>query len=130
MQSDPIADFLTQIRNANLADKQEVLTPYTRLKSDIANLLKREGFIQDAELAEVDGKQRLRVTMKTGQRVKPIRGIKKISKPGRRHYVGSGSLPKVLAGLGFAVISTSKGIMTDQEARKENVGGEVLLHIW
>jgi small subunit ribosomal protein S8 len=130
MQSDPIADFLTEIRNANMADKAEVLTPYTRMKSDIANLLKREGFVQDAELAEVDGKQRLRVTMKVGQRVKPIRGIKKISKPGRRQYVGAKNLPKVLAGLGFAVVSTSKGIMTDQEARKENVGGEVILHIW
>jgi small subunit ribosomal protein S8 len=122
--------FLTEIRNANMADKAEVLTPYTRMKSDIANLLKREGFVQDAELAEVDGKQRLRVTMKVGQRVKPIRGIKKISKPGRRQYVGAKNLPKVLAGLGFAVVSTSKGIMTDQEARKENVGGEVILHIW
>ncbi len=130
MQSDPIADFLTEIRNANMADKAEVLTPYTRMKSDIANLLKREGFIRDAELAEVEGKQRLRVTMKVGQRIKPIRGIKKISKPGSRLYVGAKNLPRVLAGMGFAVVSTSRGIMTDQEARKENVGGEVILHIW
>ncbi|MEO0454458.1 MAG: 30S ribosomal protein S8 [Verrucomicrobiota bacterium] len=130
MQADPIADFLTQIRNANMADKTEVLTPYTRLKSDIANLLAREGFVQEAELTEIDGKQRLKVVMKTGQRIKPIRGLKKVSKPGRREYVGAKNLPRVLGGFGFAVISTSKGILTDQEARKENIGGEVLLHIW
>ncbi|MEM6821775.1 MAG: 30S ribosomal protein S8 [Verrucomicrobiota bacterium] len=130
MQSDPLADFLTQIRNANAVSKADVRTPYSRLKSDVADILKKEGFIQDFELEKEDGKQRLHVTMKIDGAVKPIRGIKKISKPGLRHYVGTREIPKVLGGLGFAIISTSKGVMTGQDAQKENIGGEVLLYVW
>ncbi|NJL19109.1 MAG: 30S ribosomal protein S8 [Bdellovibrionaceae bacterium] len=130
MQTDTLADFLTQLRNANMAASPEVLVPYSRLKSDVAHILKREGFLREVETAQVDGKQRLRITLKTGQRNKAIRGIRKVSKPGMRRYVGVQEIPRVLGGLGYAILSTSKGVMTGQDAAKENVGGELLLIIW
>ncbi|MGF1678982.1 MAG: 30S ribosomal protein S8 [Candidatus Methylacidiphilales bacterium] len=130
MQTDPLADFITQIRNANAVSKPDVITPYSRIKSDVAAILKREGFIEDFSLEKVEGKQKLHVKMKHTQVAKPIRGLKKISRPGYRQYVGSQEIPRVLGGLGFAILSTSKGLMTGQDARKENVGGEVLLHVW
>jgi len=105
MQTDPLADFITQIRNANAVSKQDVHSPYSRLKSEVANILKREGFIDDVELQTVAGKQKLYVKMKTNPGVKPIRGLKKISRPGLRHYVGATEIPKVLGGLGFAILS-------------------------
>lgn len=130
MQSDPLADFITQIRNANAVSKKDVVTAYSRIKSDVAAILKREGFIEDFATENVDGKQKLHVTMKVGQAVKPIRGLKKVSRPGLRKYVGCEDIPKVLGGLGFTVLSTSKGLMTGQDARKENIGGEVLFYVW
>jgi len=130
MQSDPLADFITQIRNANAVSKRDVFTAYSRIKSDVADILKREGFIEDFSVETVEGKQKLHVIIKTGQTVKSIRGLEKVSRPGLRRYVGCSDIPKVLGGLGFAILSTSKGLMTGQEARKENVGGEVLLYVW
>lgn len=130
MQTDPLADFITAIRNANAVSKPDVVTPYSRIKSDVAGILKREGFIEDFQLETIDGKQKLHVRMKTGGAVRPIRGLKKISRPGLRRYVGSREIPKVLGGLGFSILSTSKGLMTGQEARKENIGGELLLYVW
>lgn len=130
MQTDPLADFITAIRNANAVSKPDVLTPHSRMKADVADILKREGFIEDFELETVDGKQKLHVRMKTAGAVKPIKGLKKISRPGLRRYVGSSDIPKVLGGLGFAILSTSKGLMTGQDAQKENVGGEVLIYVW
>jgi small subunit ribosomal protein S8 len=130
MQTDTLADFLTQLRNANMSSCAEVLVPYSRLKSDVAHILKREGFVREVETAQVEGKQRLRVMLKTGQRNKAIRGIRKVSKPGMRRYVGVQEIPRVLGGLGYAILSTSKGVMTGQDAAKENVGGELLLIIW
>ncbi len=129
MQTDPIADFITQIRNANRVSRADCTTPYSRLKSDIAHILKKEGYIQDVEMDKNGGKSALKVTLKTGN-PKPFRDIKRVSKPGLRRYVGAGEIPRVLGGLGVAVISTSKGIMTGQQAKKENIGGEILLYIW
>ncbi|MDD5262108.1 MAG: 30S ribosomal protein S8 [Methylacidiphilales bacterium] len=130
MQTDPLADFLTHIRNANQASKPELIAPYSRLKSDVANILVKEGFIGGCELAKVDGKQKLKLTLKAGIPRKSIRGIKRVSKPGLRRYVGATEIPRVLGGLGVVILSTSKGVMSGHEAKKQNVGGELLLYIW
>ncbi|MCX7779979.1 MAG: 30S ribosomal protein S8 [Negativicutes bacterium] len=131
VMTDPIADMLTRIRNANAALHDKVEIPASKIKQAIANILKQEGFIKDAELIE-DGKQGiLRVSLKYGaNREKVITGIKRISKPGLRVYAKSDQLPRVLGGLGIAVISTSKGIMSDKQARKEGLGGEVIAYVW
>ncbi|MEM9399634.1 MAG: 30S ribosomal protein S8 [Verrucomicrobiota bacterium] len=132
MQTDPLADFLTQIRNANTAKLPELLTPYSRMKSDVANILKQEGYVDDVEVVKKDeeGFQALKVTMKVTKRDKPIRGIKRVSRPGLRKYVSVKDIPRVLGGLGISVISTSSGVMTGDEAKKQNVGGELLLMVW
>jgi small subunit ribosomal protein S8 len=131
MQTDPLADFLTQIRNATAASKQECVTSYSRLKSDVAHVLKQEGYIQDFELTKDGARQSLKVILKGRiNGLKPIRGIRRVSKPGLRRYVGVSEIPKVLGGLGCAVLSTPKGVLSGQEAKKQNVGGELLLVIW
>jgi small subunit ribosomal protein S8 len=130
MVTDPIADFLTQIRNGVMAGKAEIVAPYSRIKSDIAHILKGEGYIRDAELVRTDGKQWLRVELKTGGVRRAIEGIRRISRPGLRRYVGSQDVPRVLGGLGTAVVSTPKGLMTGSEARKQNVGGELICFVW
>lgn len=131
VMTDPIADFLTRIRNANIAYKETVEIPASRMKRAIAEILKEEGFIKDYEYIE-DGKQGvIRIYLKYGpNKEKVITGLKRISKPGLRVYVGKEEIPKVLGGLGIAIISTSKGIMTDKKARKEGVGGEVICYVW
>lgn len=131
VMTDPIADFLTRIRNANIAYKETVEIPASRMKRAIAEILKEEGFIKDYEYIE-DGKQGvIRIYLKYGpNKEKMITGLKRISKPGLRVYVGKEEIPKVLGGLGIAIISTSKGIMTDKKARKEGVGGEVICYVW
>jgi small subunit ribosomal protein S8 len=130
MQTDPLADFLTSLRNANKVSKPEVVAPYSRLKGDVADVLKKEGFIEDFELTKEGKIQKLKVTLKSNQRQKAIRGIKRVSKPGIRIYVGAREIPKVLGGLGVSILSTPKGVMSGREAKKQNVGGEVLLYIW
>ena len=130
MQTDPLGDFLTHIRNANITSKTELIAPYSRLRSDVANILVKEGFLEGCELSKVDGKQKLKLTLKSGGQRKSIRGIKRVSKPGLRQYVGSTEIPRVLGGLGVAILSTSKGVMSGHEAKKQNVGGELLLYIW
>jgi small subunit ribosomal protein S8 len=129
--TDPIADMLTRIRNANTVRRHQVDVPGSRLKRSIAQLLKEEGYIENFQWIE-DGKQgTIRVTLKYGpgkQRV--ISGLRRISRPGLRVYAARDELPRVLGGLGVAVVSTSRGIMTDRRARKEGVGGEVLCYIW
>ncbi|MFQ3670084.1 MAG: 30S ribosomal protein S8 [Verrucomicrobiia bacterium] len=130
MQTDPLGDFLTQIRNANTAALPEVVSPYSKLKSEVGQVLKREGFIADCELTKHQDKPALKLTMKTGSGPKAIRGLKRVSRPGLRRYVGSADIPRVLGGLGVAVLSTSRGILTGHEAKKQNVGGEVLLYVW
>ncbi|MCL5058841.1 MAG: 30S ribosomal protein S8 [Actinobacteria bacterium] len=131
VMTDPIADFLTRIRNANTVYHEKVEAPASRMKKAIADILKEEGFIKDCEYV-ADGKQGvIRVYMKYGgNKVRVITGLKKISKPGLRVYARKDSVPKVLGGLGIAVISTSKGIMTDKKARQLGLGGEVICYIW
>lgn len=129
--TDPIADFLTRIRNANMAKHDSVEIPASNIKKSLSEILKQEGFIRDYEVTE-DGKQGvIKVFLKygpNGERV--ISGLKRISKPGLRNYVSADNLPKVLNGLGIAIVSTSAGILTDKEAREKNVGGEVIAYVW
>ena len=131
--TDPIADMLTRIRNGNVAMRDEVLMPASKQKSALAEVLKREGFIADYSIAQDDqgpGKL-LKISMKYGEdRQRTISGIKRISTPGLRVYRGATEVPRVLGGLGVAVLSTSHGLMTDREARKRNVGGEVMCFVW
>ncbi len=129
--TDPIADFLTRIRNANMVLMDKVEIPASKTKMGLAEILKAEGFINDVELIE-DGKQGvIRVYLKYGAgREKIINGLKRISKPGLRVYAGKDELPRVMGGLGIAIISTSKGLMVDRVARKEGLGGEVLCYVW
>ncbi len=131
--SDPIADMLTRIRNANTAKHDTVDIPSSKMKVSIAEILKKEGYIKDYELVQDEkGFSTIHVTMKYGKdkNEKIISGLKRISKPGLRVYANAADLPKVLGGLGVVIISTNKGILTDKEARAENVGGEVLAFIW
>jgi small subunit ribosomal protein S8 len=130
--SDPIADMLTRIRNANTAKHDTVDIPASKMKQAIADILLREGYVKAVDVIE-DGKfNTIRITLKYGdnKNEKVIKGLKRISKPGFRVYADTENLPKVLGGLGIAIISTNKGILTDKEARKENVGGEVLAFVW
>lgn len=129
--TDPIADLLTRVRNANLVYHDKVEIPASRTKKAIAEIFKKEGFIKDCEFID-DGKQGIiRIYLKYGpNREKVITGLKRISKPGLRVYAKKDEVPKVLGGLGIAVISTSKGIMTDKDARKEGLGGEVICYVW
>ena len=131
--SDPIADMLTRIRNANTAKHDTVDIPSSKMKVSIAEILKKEGYIKDFELVQDEkGFSSIHVTMKYGKdkNEKIISGLKRISKPGLRVYANTDELPKVLGGLGIAIISTNKGVLTDKEARKQNVGGEVLAFVW
>ncbi len=130
VMTDPIADMLTRIRNANQAKHENVTMPASRLKLEILAVLKNEGYISEYEKVE-DGKQGIiKVTLKYNNKDRVIKGIKKISKPGLRVYAKSSELPKVLNGLGIAIISTSNGIMTDREARSKKLGGEVIAFVW
>ncbi len=131
MMTDPIADMLTRIRNGSSAKHQTVDVPASKIKKDIAEILLNEGFIKGYEVEE-DGKQGiLKIDLKYGENEERIiSGIKRISKPGLRVYVKSTELPRVLGGLGIAIISTSKGVLTDKEARNQQVGGEVVCYVW
>ena len=129
--TDPIADMLTRIRNANMVSHKTVEVPASKLKIELAKLLKSEGFIADYELKEVGKFKVIVITLKYDERKKPvISKLVRVSKPGLRTYHKAKTLPKVLGGLGVAIISTSKGLLTDRKARKENVGGEVLCYIY
>ena len=130
--SDPIADMLTRIRNANTAKHDTVDIPSSKMKLAIADILVKEGYIAKYELIEDGSFKTIRVTLKYGadKNEKIITGLKRISKPGLRVYAGAEELPKVLGGLGVAIISPNEGVMTDQEARQKNVGGEVLAFVW
>ena len=129
--TDTIADMLTRIRNANQMRYEEVKVPASKVKEEIARILKEAGYIKDYKLVKEDVQGTLVLTLKyTETRERVITGLKRISKPGLRVYAKNDEIPKVLNGLGIAIISTSKGIMTDKEARKENIGGEVLAYIW
>ena len=129
--TDPIADMLTRLRNASAAKHETVDMPYSKFKANIAEILKREGYIKDFTAKEAKVGQTLEVTLKYGPNgERSIQGIKRISKPGLRIYAGKDDLPRVLGGLGTAIISTSRGVMTDRDARKHNVGGEIIAYVW
>ena len=129
--TDPIADMLTRIRNANDAYHATVDMPASKMKAAVLTILKDEGFVKNVEQVEVENHPTLRVSLKYGaNREKVIKGLKRISKPGLRVYANKEELPKVLGGLGVAIISTNQGVITDKEARKLGVGGEVLAFIW
>ena len=131
MYTDPIADMLTRIRNANTVGHETVEIPASKMKKAIAEILKEEGYITDFDVIEDDKQGMIKVTMKYGSnKERVISGIKKISKPGLKVYAKANEVPKVLGGLGIAIISTSKGIVSDKEARKLGVGGEVICYVW
>lgn len=131
MNTDPIADMLTRIRNANQVSHKEVEMPASNLKVELAKLLKNEGYISDYSVKEVDKFKVLNVALKYDTENNPvITNLQRVSKPGLRTYSKAKNLPQVLGGMGIAVVSTSKGLLTDRRARKENVGGEVVCYIW
>ncbi len=129
--TDPIADMLTRIRNANIVKHESLEIPASNIKKEIAEILKTEGFVKNVEYIEDDKQGIIRVFLKYGQKdERVITGLKRISKPGLRVYARREELPRVLSGLGVALISTSEGVLTDKEARKRNIGGEVLAYVW
>ncbi len=128
--TDPIADMLTRIRNALVANHGDVIVPASQTKKAIAQILLEEGYINNVEVLSDPIQDNLKITLKYSKNGKVLSGLKRISKPGLRVYAKSNELPRVLKGLGIAVISTSKGIMTDKNAREQNLGGEVIAYVW
>ncbi|WP_249872553.1 30S ribosomal protein S8 [Oceanobacillus saliphilus] len=131
VMTDPIADMLTRIRNANMVKHEKLELPASNMKKEIADILKREGFVKDYELVEDNKQGVLRIFLKySASEERVITGIKRISKPGLRVYAKADEVPRVLNGLGIAIVSTSKGVLSDKEARSQAVGGEVLAYVW
>ena len=129
--SDPISDFLTRLKNASLAGNEEFTAPCSNIKVEIARILQEEGYIWNYEVTGEGSKKQIKVKIKFTPQGKPVvTDVKRSSKPGRRQYVSSEDIPRVLSGLGIAIVSTSKGVMTDKKARQENVGGEVLCYVY
>ena len=128
--TDPIADFLTRIRNSSNAGLGEVNAPYSKIKFEIAKILKQEGYISSVELVQAGDFQNIKLVTKFVNRAPAITGLKRVSKPGLRKYVGAKEVPRVLGGLGISILSTPKGILSGREAKKENVGGELLAYVW
>jgi small subunit ribosomal protein S8 len=129
--SDPLADMLTRIRNARMVKFESLEMPYSKLRNGVAEILKKEGYISDCQVVKNDRQDILKITLKYDQnRNSVISGLKRVSKPGCRIYVKSDEIPKVMSGLGIAIISTSSGIVTDREARRNGVGGELLCTVW
>ncbi len=129
--SDPVADFLTSVRNAIRAKQRKVDVPLSRLKTEIAKVLLRERYIQNYKVVEGEGRDTLRVYLRyAGDDTPVISGIRRVSTPGRRVYVGKAKVPKVMGGLGTTIVSTSRGLMTDREARSAGLGGEVVFQVW
>ena len=133
MNTDPIADMLTRIRNANMVSHSDVDIPSSKLKIELAKLLKSEGYIEDYSVVEKEGTpyKILKVVLKYDEKSKPvISNLKRVSRPGLRNYCKAKDIPQVLGGMGIAIISTSKGLLTDRKAKQENVGGEILCYVW
>ncbi|HLR02538.1 MAG TPA: 30S ribosomal protein S8 [Virgibacillus sp.] len=131
VMTDPVADMLTRIRNANMVKHEKLELPASKLKKEIADILKREGFVRDYEFIEDDKQGILRIFLKYGvNKEQVITGIKRISRPGLRVYAKAQEVPRVLNGLGIAIVSTSSGVLSDREARTQAVGGEVLAYVW
>src|SRR6476620_2143735 len=130
VMTDPIADMITRIRNANMVRHEKLEVPASNIKKEIAEILKREGFVRDVEFIEDDKQGVIRIFLKYSGNERVITGLKRISKPGLRVYAKADEVPRVLNGLGIAIISTSTGVVTDKEARAKQVGGEVLAYVW
>jgi small subunit ribosomal protein S8 len=128
--TDPIADFLTRVRNGTRAQKQEVLIPYSKIKAEIARIFKEEGYISDYSVDTSGAHPRIKVVNKLVDRSSAIAGLKRVSRPGLRRYVGADEIPRVLGGMGLAILSTSRGILSGREARNQKVGGELLAYVW
>ena len=128
--TDPIADFLTRVRNGSRAQKLEVLIPYSKIKAEIARIFKEEGYISDYSVDTSGEHPRIKVVNKLVDRSSAIAGLKRVSRPGLRRYVGADEIPRVLGGMGLAILSTSRGILSGREARKQKVGGELLAYVW
>ena len=128
--SDPIADFLTRLRNANSARLTEVVLPYSKIKAEIARILKQEGYITNYEVDTEGQFPQIKVISKMVNRTSAITGLKRVSKPGLRKYVGATEIPRVLGGMGISILSTPRGIVTGREAKKQNIGGELLAYVW
>jgi small subunit ribosomal protein S8 len=129
--TDPIADMLTRIRNANRAGKAETVMPFSRLKAEVARVLKQHGYIADFYAEKLEsGRQVLKVQLKMIGKERSIVGIKRISKPGSRRYAGAKEIPRVLGGMGISILTTSRGVMAGHEAKKANLGGEILAYVW
>lgn len=128
--TDPIADLLARVRNSAQAQKLEMFVPYSKIKSDIVRILKEEGYITDYELDTTAAHPRIKITNKISNRSSAITGLKRVSRPGLRRYVGADEIPRVLGGMGTAILSTSRGVMSGREAKKQKVGGELLAFVW
>ncbi len=128
--TDPIADFLTRIRNGGRAQKPELLVPYSRIKAEIARILKDEGYITDYAVDTSGAHPRIKVTNKLVNRSSAITGLRRVSRPGLRRYVGADEIPRVLGGMGLAILSTSRGVLSGRDARKQKLGGELLAYVW
>jgi small subunit ribosomal protein S8 len=128
--TDPIADFLARVRNGTRAQKQEVLIPYSKIKAEIARIFKEEGYISDYSVDTSGAHPRIKVINKLVDRSSAIAGLRRVSRPGLRRYVGADEIPRVLGGMGVAILSTSRGILSGREARKQKVGGELLAYVW
>lgn len=128
--TDPIADLLTRVRNAAAVQKDEMFVPYSKIKNEVVRILKEEGYITDYSLDTEGAHPRIKITNKIANRTSAITGLKRVSRPGLRRYVGAREIPRVLGGMGVAILSTSRGVLSGREARKQNVGGELLAYIW
>jgi small subunit ribosomal protein S8 len=128
--TDPIADFLARVRNGASAQRHEVFIPYSKIKAEIARILKEEGYISDYSVDTSAERPRIKLTNKLVDRSSAIAGLRRISRPGLRRYVGADEIPRVLGGMGLAILSTSRGILSGREARKQKVGGELLAYVW
>ncbi len=128
--TDPIADLLARVRNSTQAQKLEMFVPYSKVKNEIIRILKEEGYITDYSLDTTAAHPRIKITNKISNRTSAITGLKRVSRPGLRRYVGADEIPRVLGGMGTAILSTSRGVMSGREAKKQKVGGELLAYVW
>ncbi|MEP6686524.1 MAG: 30S ribosomal protein S8 [Verrucomicrobiota bacterium] len=128
--TDPIADLLARVRNAGAAGKSEMFVPYSKIKAEIVRILKEEGYITEYSVDTEAAHPRIKITNKIANRTSAITGLKRVSRPGLRRYVGAKEIPRVLGGMGVSILSTPRGILSGREAKKQNVGGELLAYVW
>jgi len=128
--TDPIADLLARVRNSTQAQKLEMYVPFSKVKNEVVRILKEEGYISDYAVDTTGAHPRIKITNKISDRTSAITGLKRVSRPGLRRYVGANEIPRVLGGMGTAILSTSRGVMSGREAKKQKVGGELLAYVW